>query len=117
MKIKLEEIIKASSALVELQRYSLPVKISYRLKRLLDRLTPILKSYDEKRVELVKEFGEQNEKKEFEVRDPEKLKLFHEKHNELLEFEEEVEFDKIKIKELGNINIPAKDLVDFVFEE
>jgi hypothetical protein len=129
MKIKLADIvnnassktnedgtIKEESLFVQLQEVKFPVKVSYRIKRLISKLEPILKAYNEKRNELVKEFGEIQEDKTLKVSDPEKLKLFYEKINELLTTEEEVEFEAIKVEELGDIEVPAKLLINFVFE-
>lgn len=117
MKIKLSDVVNNIESLKNLQNLNLPVRVSYKIKRLVDRLNPILKTYDEKRTELVNEFGEKDDKGDVSVKDPEKLKLFLEKFNELISVEEEVEFEPIKIKELGDVVIPAKDLVDFVFTE
>ena len=66
--------------------------------------------------ELVKEFGDKQEDDTIKVTDPAKLTLFIEKHAELLSTEDEVEFEKIKIDDLGDIAVPTKLLVDFIFE-
>jgi hypothetical protein len=100
----------------------LPVKVSYRIKRLIDKLNPITKVYDEKRVELIKEYGdkvvdEKTGEENTQVKDPEKIKQFMEKVNELQSVEEEVEFDKIDIEELGDVKIAPKDLVAFLFKD
>lgn len=129
MKIKLLEVInnatpkknddgtlKEESIFAQLQEIKFPVKVSYKIKRLVDKLEPILKAYEANRNELVKEFGEEQENKSFQVTDPEKLKLFYEKINELLTTEEEIEFEKIKIDELGDVQIPSKLLLDFMFD-
>ncbi len=116
MKIKLSEIVNNIENIRALQEVKLPVKVSYRLKRLTDKLQSPLKTYDEKRNELVKEFGDEQEDKTFAVKDPEKLKLFMMKFNDLVAIEEEVDFDKIKIDDLGDVKVEAKLLVDFIFE-
>jgi len=129
MKIKLLDIInnatpkknedgtlKEDSILAQLQEVKFPFKVSYRIKRLTDKLQPILTAFDANRNELIKEFGEEQENKAFQVTDKEKLKLFYEKLNELLIIEEEVEFEKIKVEELGDVQISSKLLVDFIFE-
>lgn len=104
------------SVLVQLQDINFPVKVSYKIKRLIDKLAPILKTYDEKRNDLIKELGEKQEDGSTKITDIEKIKLFYEKLNELLSTEEEVEFDKIKVEELGDIAVSSKLLLDFVFE-
>ncbi len=115
MTIKLNDIVSNVENLQELQSVKFPVKVSYRIKRLVDKLDPILKAYNEKRNDLVKEFGEEQEDKSIKVVDPEKLKLFAEKLSELLTTSEEVEFDPINVEDLGTVEVPAKLLVSFVF--
>ena len=105
MKIKLSEIINGEKNIASLQEVKLPVKISYRIKRLVDKLIPILKNYQEEKNKLVIEFGEKLEEDKYEVTDPIKLKEFWAKVTELQEIEEEIDFEKIKVEELGNINI------------
>ncbi len=116
MKIQIKEVVNNVENIKALQEVSLPIKVSYKIKRLVDKLNPIVKSYEEKRTDLVKEFGEKQEDESVSVTDPEKLKLFVEKLNELLAIEEELDFEPIKLEELGEISIAPKDLVDFIFE-
>ena len=132
MKVKLSQIINAvnvtkeepKSQLAKLQEKGFPIKISYRIKRLADKLQPVLDSYNSKREELIKEFGEEYEvekdgktEKVFGVKDPEKLKLFVAKFNELVEIEEEIDFEPISISLVENVEVSAKDLPDFIFVE
>lgn len=117
MKIKILEILSESQNIQNLQTLKLPVKVSYRIKRLIDKLTPILKSYEEKRVELIKELGTENEEtKEFNV-SKENETEFYAKIKELQGVEEEIDFTPIKIEELGQIEIEPNKLVSFIFEE
>jgi hypothetical protein len=118
MKIILSDIINNLDSLKSLQALPLPVKVSYRLKRINDKLTPITKSYEEKRLELVREFGtKQPESEDIKVTDPEKLTIFYQKLSEVLKVEEDVDFEQIKISDLGDITVPPKDLVAFIFTE
>lgn len=122
MKITIKEILENVESLKLLMEKDLPVKVSYRIKRLIDKLNPITKVYDEKRVELIKEYGdkvvdEKTGEENTQVKDPEKIKQFMEKVNDLQSLEEEVEFDKIGIEELGDVKIAPKDLVAFLFKD
>jgi len=114
MKVKLHQIVNSAEPLKTLIEVKLPVKISYRLKRLVNKLAPILTTYNEKRNELVKEFGEVQEDKNIKVTE-EKLKPFLEKLNEVLEVEEEIDFELINIEDLGDVVIAPKDLVEWIF--
>ena len=121
MKVKLSEIVNGIESIRAIQEVKLPVKISYRIKRLVDKLAPILKAYDEKRNELISELGseETNEKGEKvkSIKDPEKVKVFMEKIIELTNVEEDIDFTPIKISELGEVSIAPKDFINWMFEE
>ncbi len=117
MKIQLSAIVNSTEQIKSLLEIKLPVKISYKIKRLVDKLNPILKAYEDKRNELVKEFGEQNEDGSFQVKDGAKVKEYITKLTELLEVEEEIDwFEPIKIEELGDVQIEPKNITNFVFE-
>lgn len=117
IKVKLSDLVSSVEQLKAIQEVKIPIKISYRIKRLIDKVESILKVYNDSRNELVKEFGDIDEKtKNISVTDPEKLKEFAIKLQELLNEEDEIDFDKIKIEDLGNITIEAKNLPTFIFE-
>jgi hypothetical protein len=116
MKIALHEIVNSVEPIRELQKVDFPVKISYKIKRLVDKLNPILETYNTKKNDLIKEYGTETDGK-LGVTDPEKLPLFLEKHNELVTVEEEVDFEPIKIEELGDVKVAPEKLVSFMFTE
>lgn len=119
IKIKIGEVVNSIEQIKALQEVVFPVKISYKISRLVNKLNPELSTYDETRNKLIKEYGEVNsETKMLEVKDPENIKMFLEKINEVLSTEIELDwFEKIKISELGDVKIEAKNLVEFIFEE
>lgn len=116
MKIKLHEIVNSVESLKELQKVDFPVKVSYKIKRLVDKLNPILEAYGTKKNDLIKEYGTEVDGK-VAVTDPEKIPLFLEKHSELVDVDEEVEFEPIKLEEIGDIKIAPEKLVSFLFVE
>lgn len=116
MKVKLRSIIDNLDNIKELQDVELPTKVSYRIKRLLDKLQPALDTYNKERIALIHKFGEEDPKtKEWKVKE-EKLQEFYSELQKLLDVEEEVEFNKVKEEELENIKIKTRLLVDFIFE-
>lgn len=118
MKLKLSQIVNSIESLNILIGTKFPAKVSYRLKRIVDKLDPILKTYNEKRNELITEYGTKDEEtKNISVKDPEKIKLFMEKLNEILEVEEEVDITPISAELLGDTEVEPKHLVDFVFTD
>ena len=118
-KVKLSQIVNSTEDIKKLLEVKFPVKVSYRLGRLVNKLQPELTLYDAKRNELVKEFGDApDEKGNIKVTDPEKLKLFMVKLQELLSVDIDIDFEKIKIDTLGELSIePKLLLLDFIFEE
>ena len=116
MKIKLSEIVNSTNRIKELLEIKMPIKVSYRINRIVDKLQPILATYDKKRNELVTEYGEKQENDTIQVTDPEKMKVFIEKITEILEVEEEVDFEKIPVDSLGDVMIEPSKLINFIFE-
>lgn len=124
MKLQIKDIINVITPIKDgekskfeaLLETKLPIKASYRVMRLLDKLQPELKIYENKRNELVKEFGEEQENGEVRVVDPKKLEEFQKKIIELLDIEVDVDFEKLKLDELGDVIIAPKDLIPFIFE-
>lgn len=117
MKIKLNKIVNSIESLNALTEIKFPAKVSYRIKRIIDKLEPILKTYNEKKNELVREYGETEEDGTVSVKDPEKLKEFLPKIEEILEVEEEVDFEPIPVEMLGDTEVGAKHIIDFVFTD
>src|SRR3990167_11024817 len=113
MKITIGEIANQIENLKELQAIKMPVKVSYKLMRLVNKLQPEMEIYHQKRNELVKEYGTENEDKTFSVKQ-DKLKEFYPELKKLLEIEIDIEWQKIKIEELGDMNIEGKLLLNFI---
>ena len=116
MRIKLLDIVSNIENLKQLQEIKLPVKVSYRLMRLMNKFQSELETYEVKRTQLVKEFGDINKDGLLQVTNPKKLAEFNIQFQELLKIEVDVEFNKIKIDELGDIKVESKLLIDFIFE-
>ena len=116
MKIKLLDILSNAEPIKELQETKLPVKVSYRIMRLVNKIQPELDTYDVKRKQLIKEFGDINKDGLLQVTDPKKLEKFTIQIQELLNIEIDIDFQKIKVEELGDLTISPKLLVSFIFE-
>lgn len=114
--MKLKTIIENIENIKALQEVKLPVKASFKMKKIINALQPDLKIYDEKRGELIKEYGTEKEDGKFNV-PKENWEEFAKKTNELLAVEIEDNWGKIKIEELEDIKIEPKLLLDFVFND
>ena len=128
MEIKLETIVLSSDSLVNLSNTKLPISVSYKISKILNKIQPELTIFNDKRNELVKEYGELKNKdtEYYEVPlSSDNYKIFQEKIKELsdvmvnLDFGHGKELQKIKISDLNNITIEPKFLtaLDWFLEE
>lgn len=115
IKVKISDIVNETENLKTLQTMKLPIKVSYRIMRLINKLQSELTIYDTKRNELIKEFGEVNEEGNYSVKDPEKIKEFTEKIKEVLEVEIEIDFEPIDVEMLGDLQVEPRLLTPFIF--
>lgn len=119
MKVKLSQVVGSQEALAKLIETKLPVKIGFKLGRLVVNLQPDLKIYEEQRLSLVKELG---------ALDPElgpdqhrvtaeNMPKFVEEITKLQDIEIDVKYstendlEKIKVSELGEVSIEPKELI------
>lgn len=124
MEIRIGDIVGNVINIQELQKIKLPVKVSYKIMRLANKLDPILKSFNESKDALIKEYGEPAEgamevngvPQSYSVTDPAKLPEFTTKLGELLDTKEKVDFEPIKVEDLSDIQLEANLLVPFIFE-
>lgn len=117
MEITLKEVIECQQALRGLLSIKLPIKISYRLTKLNNKLLAEYAVYEEQRISLVKKLGEQVDPKidSWQV----KMENIPEYSAEIKKLQEEVvkiDFEKIKLEDLGPISIEPANLPEAIFE-
>lgn len=78
-----------------------PIKVAYDLSKIGRKLAEEIELYGKKRFELIKEFGTESENDTWTVQ-PEKLKDFAAKHDELMDHEVEIGVNPIKLEQLGD---------------
>ena len=111
MKFKLIEIRSLEGSLVKLTNKELPVRVAYRLSRVLKRVTEELSSIENYRVKLVKKYSKgEDEKGIFEVAKGEEEK-FGKEFSELLMEEIDIDFEPILLSDLGDICLTPIDLI------
>lgn len=114
--MKLQTIINSTQSLRNLMAEKLPIKVSYRLSKLVIKIQPELTVYDEQRMKLVKELG--TEENGSWVVSPENITKFTDELAKLqelevdLKFGEDKEFEKISMEDLGDIKISSEDMVN-----
>jgi hypothetical protein len=109
--MKLQTIGNAIQTLNKLAGMSLPIKIAYRLKRLLKKVEEAWNPAADQISALVEKHGQPNEDGTFTVRpDTEAFQAFTQEFEELMDTTIEIEFEKIGIDEFGDIRISAVEL-------
>lgn len=115
--IKLKKIVDSAEAVVELLKVKFPIKISFALSKLATQLEPELKIYNDKRNEILKELGTPQEENSLSYNFTLENRLkFNEELDKLTDIDIKVDFQKIKIADLGEIEIAPTLLVDWIFE-
>lgn len=117
MKLKLSEIVNNEKGIEALAAVELPIKISYNIKRLIRKIRPELDTYIEARNSLITELGEEDPKTKNITVKPENSQEYARRLGELLDVEVEIDFEPIKISDLGDIKVSSNALVEWMFEE
>ncbi len=124
MIVKLSQIINSQEELKKLLDFKLPVKTAYNIGKMINKIQPELKAFEEVRVKLIKELGEQKgEDGNWEIK-KENLQKFTEEIEKVLnseislDFNEVDKFQKISIDQIGEEKIEASLLLklDWLFE-
>lgn len=122
--MKILQILDSQQGLKNLNETKLPVKVSYKIAKMIDRMQSPLRDYEEKRIALIKKLGkEDKEKNQWEVL-PENLAEYQKEMQVLLNtdirlsYSDNNELEKIKLDELGDVSLEPKDLaqLDWLFE-
>ena len=100
MKLTNGEVFSAREPLMKLLEERLPVKCSYKLAKLANKLESALKAIEKVRSGLVKKHGEKNEKGQMQVKEGSAgYDLFVDEFNELMALEVEIIADKVQLPE------------------
>lgn len=112
--------------LQRLAERDLPVRVAYKVARILKLLGEEAKAYDEQRVKLIKKYATKDEKGELVVENgeaafaPEQRALFDKEFRELNTSEITLESQAILVDDFRDVQVSSKELVllgDFLVEE
>lgn len=113
MKCKLSEMLNASEALKKVAAISLPAKTSYRLMRLAKKFDSEIKTFDAKRFELLKKYGEETaEKKGYYQIKPENVEVFSKEMEGVVSEEVELDYEPITLDMFGEAKLSAIELLN-----
>ncbi len=100
MRVKNGDIFLAREPLQKLMEVKLPVKASYQVAKLANKLNEQLKVIDVVRNGLIKNYGETDERGQGSIKqDSPNFQKFVDEFSELLEQEVEIVFEKVKLPE------------------
>jgi len=116
MKLTLAEIQAIDRSLPSITRHPLPVKISYRLSKLISFCAKEIDIMENIRKDLVKKFSGEDGCKEGEIRvKNENEEKFRYEFSELLKEEIDFDFEPVDLKDLGDIKVAPIDI--FILEK
>lgn len=125
--MKLQTIINSQESLKKLLEIKLPIKISYKISKIVNLCQPELAIFEEQRNSLIKKLGvstnNPDNPNEIQVKN-ENLPEFQEDYNKLVDIDVDLGFgkgndlEKIKIDDLGDIVVEPNLLLslDWLFE-
>jgi len=111
MKVTLAEVKSLEASLGKLFDKDVNIKIAYRLSSLIKKLSEELSILEENRIKLVKQYGVEDEKTKAVSVPPDKSQDFYNAFNELMQIEIEIDFEPIPLKDLGEIELSASDMM------
>lgn len=116
IEIKLGELDFMLSSLYNLINKELPIKISYKLSKLIKVLASEYELFKQNRDATINKYAEKDEDGNVRQLEDNKINiltpnLYQKEITELCEIGFNVDFEKIKIDDLGDINISVQDLL------
>lgn len=112
MKITLGQMVQSVESLQKLFNEPLPIKTTFKLKKITQEIDNNLKIYDDSRNSLLKKYGKADKENEgMFIIDPKNQKALDKEHTELTEMEVSLSFEPISSSILGKIQLSSKDLV------
>jgi len=110
MIVTLEEILNASEGLKKILSADLPIKLAYRLGKYVKILNKELTNYEERRMDLIKKYGEPNDNgSEYKIK-PENADKVMKDMMELHSIEVDLDVIPIKLSEIENVKLSPIDI-------
>lgn len=118
-RLEVRELLEAKTALQKLLNSDLPVRTSFKLSRLVRKINEELTDFETKKIELIKKYGKENDKKGIEVTEENKEKFFNDM-TEVLKVKIRFDVEPIALISLEGAKLSAVDMVvleKFIKEE
>jgi hypothetical protein len=109
--MKLKDLLQMVAPLQALSTSKLPVKVGYRVSKILRKIEPELKAYETSRMDLFKEFGVHDVAKDQYSIPPEKMAEFGLQMQSLVDEDLGLDLPTIRVSELGDLTIEPTQLL------
>ena len=113
--MKIKTILENIGAINNLMTQTLPAKEAYKLKRLVDKLKPVLEIYNEQKDKLITKYGEKDKDKHFINEKSPRWAEYMAEYTKLVEVEEDIKYEKLSLSALDGLKVLPTDISDFVF--
>ena len=112
MKVSIQKILEGQQIIASLLDKKLPAATAFRLGRLVSKVDSELKLFDEQRMKIVQELGEElaEEPGKFKIKE-ENVEKFNEETKALLDVEIEIDVKQLSASEFGDVEISARELL------
>ena len=119
MKFRLGQIQDMKESLGRLTNEPLPLKIAFKLNKLVRNMDVNLTVIEEERVKLVKKLGVENKETNAVEIPKDKIPQFQEEFVELMNEEVEIDFEPFKIDDFANAKVTTQDMLkmSMLFED
>ena len=118
MKFTLLEVKNAEQGLVKIMQKELPIKVSYRISKIINLFRKESSEIEDARVKLVKKYGKEDKEGNIKIAE-EKQDEFRNEFAEFLQEEIEINLEPISIEDIGDITISPLDMANMekIFKE
>lgn len=120
IELKVERLLESKEALLNLANAELKFSDALNISKIIKSSLEALETFEKERVKLVKKYSNLEEDKS-EIRvSQENLEVFNKEIKDIVNTKVVIEGEKIKVKNLENIKLSAKDIIllsDFISEE
>ena len=117
IKVKISDLLNSTEALQKLAGTELKAKLAWQVGRILKAAEAEIQSFNETRMDLIRKYGEKDEKGELVTDETGNCKImeggildFSNQLTELVESEVEINGNKIKIDDLDNVNFTLAEM-------
>lgn len=110
MKVNIKQILDGQQIVARLLDLKLPVTTAFKLGRVVSKVDSELHIFDEQRMKLIKDLGEDIGDSQYKIKD-ENLETFNTSMQALLDVEIDIEIQQLSASEFGDAEITARELM------